>query len=96
MRPEINSNDFGGFRNQLADSNSIFVAAEIIVFERFELLVCSKFNHTQCGRTCACAVACLCPHNYISNVVVSVTTCINIQIFTGIEMCERIRICICR
>ena len=50
----------------------MFVAAEII-FERFEILVCSKFNHTQCGRTCACAVACLCPHNYISNVVVSVT-----------------------
>ena len=24
-------------------------------FERFEFLVCSKFNHKQCGRTCACA-----------------------------------------
>ena len=36
-------------------------------------LVCSKFNHTQCGRTCACAVACLSPHNSISNVVVSLT-----------------------
>ena len=30
-------------------------------FERFDFLVCSKFNHTQCGRACACAVACL-PH----------------------------------
>ena len=50
----------------------MFVAAEIF-FERFEFLVCSTFNHTQCGRTCACAVACLCPHNSISNVVVSVT-----------------------
>ena len=42
-------------------------------FERFEFLVCSKFNHTQCGCKCVCAVACLCPHNSISNVVVSVT-----------------------
>ena len=38
-------------------------------FERLEFLVCSKFNH----RTCASVVACLCPHNSISNVVVSVT-----------------------
>ena len=42
-------------------------------FEQFEFLVCSKFNHIQWGRTCACAVACLCPHNSISNVVVSLT-----------------------
>ena len=34
-------------------------------------LVCSKFKHAQCGRTCACAVACLYPHNSNSNVVVS-------------------------
>ena len=44
--------------------------------------MCSKFNHTQCGRTCACAVACFCPDNSISNVVVSVTTCI--YIYTNI------------
>ena len=55
MRDETNSNDFGGFWNELADSNSTFVAAKNF-FERFEFLVCSKFNHTQCGRTCACAV----------------------------------------
>ena len=36
--------------------------------ERFEFLVCSKFNHTQCGCTCACAVARLHPRNSISNV----------------------------
>ena len=35
--------------------------------------MCSKFNHTHCGRTCSCAVACLRPRNSISNVVVSVT-----------------------
>ena len=35
--PEINSNDFGGFWSKLADSNSIFVVAEILFFfERFE------------------------------------------------------------
>ena len=35
--------------------------------------MCSKFNHTQCGRTCACALACLYPHNSISNVMVFLT-----------------------
>ena len=29
--------------------------------------------HTPCGCKCACAVACLCPHNSISNIVVSLT-----------------------
>ena len=50
-----------------------FSSLRKLFFERFEFLACSKFNHTQCGRTCACAVACLCPHNSISNVVVSLT-----------------------
>ena len=63
IRPEINSNDFGVFWNKLADSNSNFVVAKIIFFERFEFLV----------RSCECAVACLCPRNSISNVVASVT-----------------------
>ena len=73
MRRKTNSNDFGGFGNQLADSNSIFAVAKMKIFERFDFLVCSKFNHTPCGRSCACAVACLHPHNSNSNVVVSVT-----------------------
>ena len=60
--PEINSNDFGGFWNKLADSNSNFVVAKIF-FEGFEFLV----------RSCESAVACLCPRNSISNVVASVT-----------------------
>ena len=49
-------------------------------FRRFDFflndsifLVCSKFNHRQCFRTCAYAVACLYPHNSISNVMVSLT-----------------------
>ena len=45
--------------------------------------MCSKFNHTPCGRSCACAVACLHPHNSISNVVVSVTIHDDMKIFTG-------------
>ena len=54
IRPKINSNDFG-----------VFFLEQISRFE-FDFcrrgndsmfLVCSKFNHTQCGRTCACAVA---------------------------------------
>ena len=52
-----------------------------IFFEGFEFLVCSKFNHTQCGRACACAVACLRPHNSNSNVVVSLTIHDNLNIF---------------
>ena len=55
--------------NYLADSNSIFVVANI--FSDFEYLICSKFNYMQRDCTCACAVARLHPHNYISNVVVS-------------------------
>ena len=38
------------------------------------------FNHTQCGRTCAFAVACLCPQNSNSNVVASLTIDDNIYI----------------
>ena len=44
-----------------------------ISFEPFDFVACSKFNHMQRDCTCACAVACLHPHNSISNVVVSVT-----------------------
>ena len=51
--------------------------------ERFEFLVCSKFNHMQRDCTCACAVACLYPHNSISNVVVTLT--IHDNIFFDIQ-----------
>ena len=44
------------------------------------------FNHTQCGRSCACAVACLHPHNSISNVVVSLTIHDNIKIYFYINV----------
>ena len=70
IRPKINSNDFesleliGRFEFEFCRCGNYF-------FEGFEFLVFSKFNHTQCGRTCACAVACLCPLNSISNVVAS-------------------------
>ena len=37
---------------------------------------CVRSSTTHSGRSCACAVACLCPHNSIPNVVVSVTTCL--------------------
>ena len=41
-----------------------------------------RFNHTHnVARTCACAVACLHPHNSISNVVVSVTTCVYVYAY---------------
>ena len=61
--------DFGFFLELISRFELDFRRCGNYFFERFEFLVCSKFNHTQCGRTCACAVACLCPHNSISNVV---------------------------
>ena len=74
IRPETNSNDFRGFWNQSPNSNSSFVAAEIIFLNDSNFFGVFKVqSHTQCGRTCACAVACLCPRNSISNVVVSLT-----------------------
>ena len=72
----MNSNDFGVFWNFLADSNSNFVVAKIIFFEGFQFLVCS----------CECAVACLCPRNSISNVVVFVT--IHDDIYVYIFTCK--------
>ena len=40
-------------------------------------------------------MACLHPHNYISNVVVSLTIHDDTNIFIDIEKSERIRICVC-
>ena len=71
--PETNSNDFGWLLELFEQIRIRFSSSRKIFFERFEFLVCSKFNHTHCGRTCACAVACLYPHNSISNVEASVT-----------------------
>ena len=48
-------NQFERFRG--FSSNSNFVVAKIIFFERFEFLVCSKFNHTH---HVAVHVACAC------------------------------------
>ena len=82
MRPETNSNDFRGFLELISRFEFDFCRYGNYFVERFEFLVCSKFNHTQCGRTCACAVACLYPRISISNVVASVT--IHDDIYTHI------------
>ena len=50
------------------------------IFSNDSIFWCVR-SITQCGCTCACAVACLRPHNSISNVVVSVT--IHDIIYTG-------------
>ena len=71
--PETHSNDFGFF--------GIFLNGFESYFRQFEFMVCSKFNHTQRDRTCACAVACLHPHNFTSSVVVSLTIHDNIFIY---------------
>ena len=70
---------FRGFSELISRFEFEFRCCGNCFLEGFEFLVCSKFNHTQCGRTCACAVVCLCPHNSISNVVVSETTSNNID-----------------
>ena len=53
---------FRGFLELIARFEFDFRRRGNYFSERFEFLVCSKFNDTQCGRTCACAVACLCLH----------------------------------
>ena len=69
IRPETNSNDFGGFGiNSRFEFD--FRRCENDFFEGFEFLVCS----------CECPVACLCPRNSISNVVASMTIDDNIYI----------------
>ena len=57
IAPETNSNDFV-FLELIGRFESDFRRCEMF-FERFEFLVCSKFNHMQQDCTCACAVACL-------------------------------------
>ena len=52
-----------GFWELISRFEFEFCRCENYFFEGFEFLVCS----------CECAVACLCPHNSISNVVASVT-----------------------
>ena len=42
-------------------------------------------SHTPCGRTCACAVACLYPRNSISNVVASLKIHDNIYIYINVR-----------
>ena len=86
---------FRGFLELISRFEFEFRRRENYFFERFDFLVCSEFNHTQCGRTCACALACVCPQNSISNVVVRDDMYIYIQIFLDIEICERTRMCIC-
>ena len=74
MPPETNLNDFGsGVLELISRSELNFRRRGNYFHERFEFWVCSKFNHMQRDCACACAVACLHPHNSISNVVVSVT-----------------------
>ena len=53
MRPKINSNDFGGFGNELADSNSNFAAE--IVFWRIRIFGVFKVqSHTMWPSMCMC------------------------------------------
>ena len=64
---------FRGFLELISRFEFDFRRRGIFFLNDSNFLVCSKFNHTQCGRACACAVASLCPQNSNSNVVVSVT-----------------------
>ena len=80
MRAENKFERFRGFLELISRFEFEFRRCGIF-FEGFEFLVCSKFNHTQCGPPCACAAACLHPHNSISNVVASVTIHDDIYIY---------------
>ena len=54
MRPDPNSNDFSGFWNELADSNSIFVVAEIFLNDSNFWCVQSSITHTMWPYMCMC------------------------------------------
>ena len=68
--PETNSNDLSFCLELISRFEFDFSVSEIIC-ERIDL--CSKFNHKQCGRTCACSGASFYQHNSTSNVLASVT-----------------------
>ena len=86
MRPEINSNDVGVFgidyQIRIRFSSLRIFFCTIRFFGVFKVQ-----SHTMCGRTCACAVACLCTQNSISIVVVSLT--IHDNILVNIYVCKR-------
>ena len=73
MRPENKFERFWWVLELISRFEFDFRRCGIYFLNDSKFLVCSKFNQTQCGRTCACAAACLHPRNSISNVVVSVT-----------------------
>ena len=60
-------NNFERFRDflELRSRFEFEFLALRIFSERFEFLVFAKFNYMQRDCTCACAVACLHPHNSI-------------------------------
>ena len=80
MRAETNSNDFGGFWNQLADSNWIFFVAKIIFLNDSNFwCVQSSITHTVAVHVHVLWP--VCTHTIsIPNVVVSVTIHDNIYI----------------
>ena len=71
----------GFFWNELADSNSNFIVAKIILVEGFDFLVCSKFNHMRTGLYMCMCCGLFAPTQFLSNVVVSLT--INDNIYTS-------------
>ena len=66
---------FARFRVFLGTNQQIQVrfSSSRIFFKDSNFWCVSKFNHMQRDCTCACVLACLCPENSISNVVVSLT-----------------------
>ena len=86
VRAQTNSKDFGWFGNLLEGSEFEFRRCGFFFFERFEFMVCTKPNDMQRDCTYACAVACLHPHNSVSNVVVSLTIHDNMNIYIYISI----------
>ena len=72
MRAEINSNDFGSFGMNY-QIRIRFSSSRKLYFVNDSNFSCVQSSITHSGRSCACAVACVCPQNSNWNVVVSVT-----------------------
>ena len=78
--PETISNDFGWFLELISRFEFDFRRRGNFLLSDSNFW-CVQSSITQYGRSCACAVACLYPHNSISNVVASVTIHDDMYIF---------------
>ena len=64
MQPNITSNDFGSFWNELADSNSIFVVAEMLLMMRGRVTEREFLEPLKMVRSYIVGRRCVCPSSH--------------------------------